>query len=153
MLLMGLGHVGAVGGVPAWRVIPQMGGDPLAAMVELDEGGADPGAHDFVDEPVRDGIVVAVDLDVGVDVDAGDLPLAVDERLGGQRAQGELIEALEERAAAGAVQAHRPRVQVGAQLGDARIEGGEGEEGLMAKPRQDPSLGHQHARAGRMAVP
>jgi hypothetical protein len=38
MLLVGLGHVGGGGGVPARRVIAQMGGDPLAAMVELGRG-------------------------------------------------------------------------------------------------------------------
>jgi hypothetical protein len=41
--------------------------------------------------------------------DAGDLPLAVDERLGGQRTQGGLIQPLEELAAAGAVQAKKHR--------------------------------------------
>jgi hypothetical protein len=32
----------------------------------------------------------------------------------------------------------------GEQLRDARIEGGEGEEGLVAEPGEDPALGHQH---------
>jgi hypothetical protein len=106
-----------------------------------------------------------MNLDVVVDVDAGRVPLAVDEGLGRQRPQGGLIEALEELAAAGAVQAHGPRVQLGAQLRDAGVEGGEGEEGLMAEPGEDPSLRDQHAasilalsrgfagRAGRIAVP
>jgi hypothetical protein len=41
-----------------------MGGDPLAAMVELDDRGADPRVHALVDEGVGDGVVVAVDLEV-----------------------------------------------------------------------------------------
>ena len=44
------------------------------------------GRRRLVDEGVGDGVVVAVELDVVVDVDAGvDLPLAVDEGLGAMR--------------------------------------------------------------------
>ena len=104
------------------------------------------GAHidDLVDEGVGDGVVVAVDLDVVVDVDAGALPLAVDEGLGGQRPERGLVEALEELAAAGAVEAHGPGVEVGEQLGDAGVERGEGEEGLVAQAGEDPALDDLH---------
>ena len=70
-----------------------MGGDALAAMEELDGRGADPRVHDFVDEGVGDGVVVAMDLDVVVDVDAGHFPLAVDEGLGQDALRGFYLEA------------------------------------------------------------
>ncbi len=87
MVLVGLGHVDGIGGVAARRVVPQMGRDALATMEQLDGRGADPRVNDLKDEGVGDGVVVTVDLDVVVDVDAGDLPVAVDERLVGQRSQ------------------------------------------------------------------
>src|SRR5438132_10348105 len=84
---------------------------------------------------------MAVELDVIVDVDTGtDLPLAVDERLRRQRAERGLIQPFEKVAAAGAVEPHRPRVEIREQLGDPGVEGGEGEEGLVAEAGEDPSL-------------
>ena len=47
-----------------------MGGDPLAAMEEFDGRGAEPRVDDFVDQSVGDGVVVTVEFDVVVDVDA-----------------------------------------------------------------------------------
>jgi len=80
---------------------------------ELDGGGGQAGVDVLVQEGVGDGVVMAVDLDVVVDVDAGvDRPLAVDEGLGGERAQRRLVDALEELAAAGAVQAHGAGVEI-----------------------------------------
>ena len=82
-----------------------------------------------------------VQLDVIVDVDPGvDLPFAIDEGLGGERAEGGLIEAFEELAAAGAVQAHGAGVEIREQLGDARVQRGEGKEGLVAEAGEDPAL-------------
>ena len=62
---------------------------------------------------IGDGVVVAVELDVVVDVDARSGPLAVDEGLGRQRPQRGLIEPLEQLPPAGAVQAHGRPVEVG----------------------------------------
>ena len=163
---MGLGHVGGVGGVAAADVAADVGGDALAAVEDLDGRRGQPRIDVLVDERVGDGVVVPVQLDVIVDVDARvDLPLAVDERLGGQRPEGGLVEPREELAPAGAVQAHGAGVQVGEQLGDARVEGGEGEEGLVAEAGEDPPLDDLHGdfdfglsrgfagRAGRITVP
>jgi hypothetical protein len=61
-----------------------------------------------------------------------------------QRTQRRLIEPLEERATAGAVQAHGPRVEVGEELRDPRVERGEREERFVAEPREDPAFGDQH---------
>ena len=74
------------------------------------------------------------------------MPFADDERLGGQGPEGGAIQALEELPAAGAVQAHRARVQDLEQFGDACVERGEGEEPLVAQPRQDPPGDDEHPR-------
>ena len=69
----------------------------------------------LVDERMRHRVVVAVDLDVVVDVDARLEPVGVDEALGRQRLQGGAVKALEEIAArAPAVALHRPRIERGA---------------------------------------
>ena len=88
---------------------------------------------------------MAVELDVIVDVDAGtDLPLAVDEGLRRQRAERGLIQPFEKVAAAGAVEPHRPRVEIREELGDLSVEGGEGEEGLVPEAGEDPPLRDLH---------
>ena len=114
----------------------------LAAMEDLDRRGAEARVDDLVEQGVGDGVIVALDLDVVVDVDAGDFPLAVDEGLGRQRAERGLIEAFEELAATGAVHAHRPRVEVGDQFGDRPVQFGKREEAKVAQPRQYPALDH-----------
>ncbi len=133
------GHMGGVGGVLAADITSDMGGDPLAAMEELDGGGGPAGIDELVDEGVGDGVVVPVQLDVIVDVDAGpELPVARDEGLGRPRAERRAIQAFEEFAPAGAVEAHRAHVQALEQLGDARVERGEREEPLVTEAGEDP---------------
>jgi hypothetical protein len=63
------------------------------------------------------------------------------EGLGGEGPKRGLVQTLEEVAAAGAVEPHRSRVEIREQLGDPGVEGGEGEEGLVAKAGEDPPLG------------
>ena len=85
---------------------------------------------------------MAVDVDVVVDVDARvDRPLAEDEGLGRERAEGGLIELDEELAPAGAIDAHDLRVERLQELADAGVEGGEGEEALVPEAGEDPPLG------------
>ena len=125
---------------------PPMSGDALAAVKDLDGGRGQAGVDVLVQEGGGDGVVMAVELDVVVDVDAGtNLPVAVDEGLGGERAERGLIELLEERAATGAVEPHRPRVEIREQLGDPRIERREGEKGLVPEAGEDPPRGHQNS--------
>src|SRR5207245_3054349 len=139
--LVGLRHVGGIGGVLAADETPPMRGDALAAVEELDGGRGQARVDLFVNECVGDGVVMAVELDVVVDADASaDLPVAVDEGLGGEWPKRGLVQPLEEVAAAGAVEPHRSRVEIRKQLGDPSVEAGEGEEGLVAKAGEDPPL-------------
>jgi hypothetical protein len=87
--LMGLGHVRRVRRVAPGRIVADVGRDPLPAMEGLDGRGGDASVNDLVDERKRHGVVVTVELDVVIDVDARALPLAVDEGLGRQRPEGE----------------------------------------------------------------
>jgi hypothetical protein len=123
--LVGLGHVGGIGGVVPADKTPPMRGDTLAAVEDLDGGGGQTRDDVFVDERVGDGVVMAVEFDVVVDADArADPPVAVDEGLGGERAERGQVQPLEELAPAGAVETHRSRVEIRQQLRDAGVEGG-----------------------------
>src|SRR5437899_274603 len=103
MMLMGLRHVSRLRGVRAPDVAAPMSGHALASVEELDRGRGHARVDVLVDERVGDGVVMPVQLDVVVDVDAGpDSPLAVQEGLGGQRAERGLIETFEEVPTAGA---------------------------------------------------
>jgi hypothetical protein len=142
VVLVRLRHVGGVGGVLASDEAPGMGGDALAAMKDFDGRRGQAGVDVLVHERGGDGVVMAVQFDVIVDVDAGaDLPVAVDEGFRGERAERGLIQALEKFAAAGPVEPHRPRVEIREKLGDAGVEGGEGEEGLVPETSEDPPFG------------
>lgn len=115
-------RVGGVRGVLAADIAAGMTAHALAPVEDLDGAHARAHVDDLVHERVRDGVVVPVQLDVVVDVDAGRLPLPVDERLGGARAEDGPVHALEELAAAGAGQTRGAVVQIGEPLGDAGVE-------------------------------
>jgi hypothetical protein len=86
--LMGQGHVGRVGGVAPADRVAEVDGHALAAMEALDRRRGQPPVDLFVDERIGHRVVVPAQLDVIVDVDPGvDGPLAVDEGLGGERAE------------------------------------------------------------------
>ena len=154
MALMGFRHVGGLGGVPAPQMAADMGGHALAAMEQLDRGEGQAGVDVLVAEGVGDRVVMPVQLDVVVDVDAGVVvPLADDEALGGQRPEGGLVQAHEEVVAAGAVQAHGAGVQVLEELGDARVEGAEGEEALVAEAGEDPPRDDLHRGLDLRLIP
>ena len=73
-----------------------MAGDALAAMEALDGVGGDAHVHLFFDERMGHGVVMAMDLDVIVDVDPGLLPLGVFVRFDGKWAQGRFIQLLKQ---------------------------------------------------------
>ena len=78
VVLMRWGHVGGVGGVPAADLAADMGRHPLPAMEQFDRRHRQAGIDEFVHQLVGDGVVVAVQLDVVVDIHAGVVvPVAV----------------------------------------------------------------------------
>src|SRR5436309_11974563 len=76
-----------------------------------------------------------------------------DEGLRRQRAERGLIQPFEKVAAAGAVEPHRPRVEIREELGDPGVEGGEGEEGLVPEAGEDPPLRDLHGDFDLRLVP
>ena len=107
-------------------IAARMQPDARAALEDLDGGRREADVERLVHQRIRDRVVVAIDLDVVVDVDARLEPVGVDEALGRQRLQRGPIEPLEEIAPrAPAVALHRAGVERGEQLADARIERGE----------------------------
>ncbi len=145
MALVRLRHVGRVGRVRAADGAPSMGRDALAAVEDLDGGRGQAGVDVFMNERVGDGVVMAVELDVVVEADASaDLPVAVDEGFGGEWPKGGLVQSPEELAATGPVEPHRPGIEIREELGDPRVEGGEGEEGLVTEAGEDPPLRDLH---------
>ena len=122
-----------------------MRGDTLALVEDLHGGRAHPGVDHLVDEAVGDAVEVAVDLDVVVDVDPDPLPLG--ELVGalGQRLEGGPVEALEEFGPGQAEVAHGAAVEGVEELADRLVEFGQGEEGAVAQPGQDPALRDEDA--------
>ena len=81
-----LGHVLGDGGMACGVAGAPVGGDALAAVEELDGVSGVSGEELAPDQRVGDGVVVAVELDVVVDVHTDLLPLGEDVGLGGERA-------------------------------------------------------------------
>ena len=81
-----LRHVLGHGGMAPEQVGAHVAGDALSAVEELDGALGVSGVELAPDEGVRDGVVVAFELDVIVDVHADLFPLGEDVGLGWQRA-------------------------------------------------------------------
>src|SRR2546426_7429610 len=145
MALVRLRHMGGVGRVRAADGAPSMGRDALAAVEDLDGGRGQAGVDVFMNERVGDGVVMAVELEVVVEADASaDLPVAVDEGLGGEWPKCWLVQSLEELAATGPVEPHQPGIEIREGLGGSRGEGGEGGEGLVTEAGEGPPLRDLH---------
>jgi len=114
--------------------------DASPTVVDGDGGGASVDLDLGADQAVRHGVVVGVDRDVVVDVDAGFLHLGVAVRDARQGLECRSVEAFEELSARAGQLAEGALVEVFEQRGDGGVELGEGEEGVVAKTRQDPSL-------------
>lgn len=94
--------------------------DALAAVEDLDGRRRQPDFDAGVDQGVRHGVAVVVDLDVVVDVHPGLPPFGVDVPVGREWLEGRAVKPLEEQAAGlPAVPLHRPGVEVLEQVGDA----------------------------------
>ena len=72
-----------------------MGGDPLAVVETFDRGGGDAHLDLLLHQAVRDAVVVAVDVDVVVDVDDRRLPLGEFVARGRQRLHRRAVDGLE----------------------------------------------------------
>src|SRR5258708_26976360 len=93
---VGVGHVGGVGGMASALVAANVAGDPAAAAEDLDRGRAEADLANLADELVGDRVVVAVDLQVVVNVDLGLLPDRELVAVRGERSQRRPLQFFEE---------------------------------------------------------
>src|SRR5437762_430537 len=122
-------------------VAPAMGGDAAAVAEDLDHrrGGADVDA--LADQRVGDTVVVMVELDVVVDVDADvGLPRGDVEAARRQWPQRGTIEILPERAARAVELRERPIVEPVEPRADRLVRLAEAEEALVAERGEHPAL-------------
>src|SRR5450631_160669 len=132
VLAMGSGHVLSDGGVTSPQVAAHVRGNALAVLEHLD-GAVRHADLDVVAEmPMWHRVVVAVGLDVVIDVDLGVLPFAVDEALPRQGLEHRTVEPLEHLLAARSVDPHRSSIQILQQFPNALVERDQREMLLVA---------------------
>ena len=129
-----------------------MAGDALAAMEALDGVGGDAHVHLFFDERMGHGVVMAMDLDVIVDVDPGLLPLGVFVRVDGKWAQGRFIQLLKQGAPGARQFLEGPVVERLEQRPDGAVQLGQGEALTVAQRGKNPSLYHLYRDLGLRLV-
>ena len=123
----------------------QVTGDALPAVEELDGALGVSGVELVPDEGVGDGVVVALEFDVIVDVHADLFPLGEDVGLGAQRPQRRAVDGLEGAASRAGEFSERTRIEPFEPFGDGAVEFAEGEECAVSQRGEDPSLDHLHA--------
>lgn len=111
---------------------PAMRRHALGFEVDLDDRWREAGFEVLTDELVGHAVVVVLDRDVVVDIDAARLPLSHLVALGRQRLQGRSVKPFVELTAARAQMLHRPPVELDELLADRLIELSETEERPIA---------------------
>ena len=113
-----------------------MYGDALIFVEDLDRRRTDAGFDLFAPEFKGNTVVVAFDLDVVVNVYAGFLPLAENERLRRQRFQGRPFEALQKLGTRGVELPELAVVQTFEQLANRAVDGCQSNKCLVPERRQ-----------------
>ena len=81
---MRFGHVlGDGGGFPG-AIAPEMGGDSSALEEDLDGGLGEPHLHLLMNELIGNAVVMAIQLDMVIDIDLGVFPFSKDEPVRGR---------------------------------------------------------------------
>ena len=108
--------------VAAAAAAAEVHGDALALAEQLDRVLGDAGIELLADQPVRHRVVMPVDIDVVVAPDPARPPFGVLVGLGRKLLQRRAVEFEEQLAPADTEAAHRPRVEIGDQLGDRPVQ-------------------------------
>jgi hypothetical protein len=98
---MGLGHVLGDGGGFSGAITPEMGGDSSALEEDLHGGLGEPHLHLLMDELIGDAVVMAIHLDMVIDIDLGAFPFGKDEPVRGKRLQGGFFQSVKQDLARG----------------------------------------------------
>ena len=137
-----LGHVGGDGGMASLVVGTPMAGDASAAVEAFNGVGGAAHVHLFFDERMGHGVVMALDLDVVVDMDPRLFPLGVFVGLDRQGAQRRLVQLLKQGAPAARQFPEGAVVERLKQGPDGAVQLGQGEALTVAQRSQDPALHH-----------
>ena len=144
--LVRLGHVCGEGRVATRSKIFSVTGHPFPVMEDLHDGLGDADPDLLVDQGMGDGVKVAIDLDVVVDMDPRFLPPGQLVAGGRKRTECRLLPGEEEiLSGSGATVLERAGVDFLEKDPDRPVQLGEVEEGPLAKLGQDPA-GHQEDR-------
>ena len=138
------GHVLGDGGVAAPVRRPRMAGDALSFVEDLDGLVGDADVDEFLDQPERRGVPVAVDLDMVVGRNPAALPNGEGVGFIGQRLQRRLVDRGEQFGPARVVALHDAGVDGADEFLDRDIEIGDAEETAIAQPGQNPPFDDQH---------
>ena len=123
---------------------PYVDGDALALVEDLDAAGGHPRLDLGAGEAVGDGIIVGVDVDVIVDADPADAPLAIFVRLVRQRLERWAVDLLEQLAAGDAEPAQGlPLIELGHELAERGVDIGEAIEDPAPEWAEQPALDDQ----------
>src|ERR1700677_3629305 len=138
------GHVFGNGGVFPVPARPDVDGDALAFVENLDAAGGQPRLDLGAGEAVGDRIIVGVDVDVMVDAAPPHAPLAIFVRLAGQRLERRAIDLLEQLAAGHAEPAKALLViELDHKLAERGVDVSEATEDPAPEPAEQPSLDDQ----------
>jgi hypothetical protein len=142
--LVGFGHVLAQGGMSSLAITSRVRGHSAALEEDFHGGSREPDIELFMDQLVRNAVVVVVHLDVIIDVDPGTLPVRIDIGMNGKGFQNRFFEHFEQEPAS-TFKFLKGAVIEGFELfGDGLVELTETEEGSVSQRSQDPVLHLKH---------
>lgn len=98
---MGLGHMIRDGGGFPGAIAPEMGGNSSALEEDLDGGLGKPHLHLLMNELIGNAVVMAIQLDMVIDIDLSAFPFGKDEAMRGKRLQGGFFQSFEQDLARG----------------------------------------------------
>src|SRR5512139_485316 len=126
-------------------ITPQVRGDSTALEEDLYGGVGKPNVELFVDQLIRDTVVVVVQFDVVIDIDPGTLPVGIDIGVNRERFESRFFERFEQDPS-GAFELLKGTVIECFQLfGDGLLQFAEAEEGSVPQWSQDPVLHLLHS--------
>ena len=141
------------GGVRPRLRAARVTGYTLAPMKDLHGQGRVAHVQLLMHQGVGSAVIVALDLDVVIDVDARFLPFGERVAVGWQAAQRRPVERLEPGAAAALELAKSAGIEPVQQFRDRGVQIGQVEERAFAQDGQDPPFHQKHTRLGLRLVP
>ena len=124
---------------------PQMDGDALAFVENLDAADAQPRLDLHPGEAIWDRVIMRVDLDVIINPDATQTPFAIRVGLDWQRLQRRAVDLFKQLAAGGAHPAEKPLlVEVFQHLVNRGVEFSQAVKRPAAQPAEQPAFDNQH---------